>query len=79
MPSQRRACDEADIGAERREPGAVTLKGDWHTDRQYVELKKGSGEVVVPFVAGEVNLVMQPGPSGHAAVKVSFVMSAYDG
>ena len=35
----------------RRELGAVTLKGDWHTDRQYVELKKGSGEIVLPFTA----------------------------
>jgi hypothetical protein len=26
-----------------------------------------SGEIVVPFVAGEVNLVMQPGQCGHAA------------
>ena len=26
-----------------------------------------SGDIVVPFVAGEVNLVMQPGQSGHAA------------
>jgi len=46
------------------------LKGDWHTDRQYVELKKGSGEIVLPFTGGEVNLVMQPGPSGAAAVSV---------
>jgi len=29
-----------------------------------------SGEIVVPFVAGEVNLVMQPGLSGRAAVTV---------
>jgi len=27
-----------------------------------------SGEIVVPFVAGEVNLVMHRGPSGHATV-----------
>jgi hypothetical protein len=32
--------------------------------------KKGTGEIVLPFMAGEVNLVMQPGPSGHAAVSV---------
>src|SRR4029077_11725544 len=62
--------NETYIGAERRERGAVTLKGDWHTDRQYVELKKGNGEIVVPFTAGEVNLVMQPGRSGRAAVTV---------
>src|SRR6267142_1142921 len=60
--------NETYVGAERREPGAVTLNGDWHTDRQYIELKKGNGEIVVPFTAGEVNLVMQPGPSGRAAV-----------
>ena len=29
-----------------------------------------SGEIVVPCVAGEVNLVMQPGLSGRAAVTV---------
>jgi thiol-disulfide isomerase/thioredoxin len=62
--------NETYIGAERREPGAVTLKGDWRTDHQYVELKKGTGEIVLPFTGGEVNLVMQPGPSGHAAVTV---------
>ena len=39
-------------------------KGDWHTDRQYVELRKGTGEIDLPFTAGEVNLVMQPGSSG---------------
>ena len=62
--------NETYIGAERREPGAVSLKGDWHSDRQYIELKKGNGEIVLPFTAGEVNLVMQPGPSGRAAVSV---------
>jgi hypothetical protein len=70
QPSYAGITNETYIGAERREPGAVMLKGDWRTDRQYVELKKGSGEIVVPFVAGEVNLVMQPGPSGRAAVTV---------
>jgi hypothetical protein len=62
--------NETYIGVERREPGAVTLKGDWHADRQYVELKKGSGEIVVPFVGGQVNLVMQPVPTGSAVVTV---------
>ena len=70
QPSYAGITNETYIGAERREPGAVTLKGDWRTDRQYVELKKGSGEIVMPFAGGEVNLVMQPGPSGRAAVIV---------
>src|SRR4051812_25156588 len=68
--SYARVTNETYIGGDRREPGAVTLKGDWHTDHQYVELKNGNGEIVIPFTAGEVNLVMQPGPSGRAAVSV---------
>ena len=70
QPSYVGITNETYIGAERREPGAVTLKGDWHTDPQYVELKKGIGEIVIPFAGGEVNLVMQPGPSGRAPVTV---------
>src|SRR5262249_6388508 len=70
QPSYAGITSETYVGAERREPDAVTLKGDWHTDRQYVELKKGSGEIVMPFTGGEVNLVMQPGPSGPASVSV---------
>jgi len=70
QPSYAGITNETYIGAERRETGAVTLKGDWHTDRQYVELKKGTGEIVMPFVGGEANLVMQPGSSGRAAVTV---------
>jgi hypothetical protein len=70
QPSYVGITNETSIGAERREPGAVTLKGDSHTDRQYVELKKGIGQIVTPFAGDEVNLVMQPGPSGRAAVTV---------
>jgi thiol-disulfide isomerase/thioredoxin len=70
QPSYIGVTSETYIGSDRRNPGAVTLKGDWHTDRQYVELKKGSGEIRLPFTAGEVNLVMQPGLSGSAAVSV---------
>jgi thiol-disulfide isomerase/thioredoxin len=70
QPSYAGITNETYIGAERREPGAVRLKGDWRTERQYIELKKGSGEVILPFAGGEVNLVMQPGPSGRASVSV---------
>jgi len=62
--------NETYLGADRRPPGAVTLEGDWRSDRQYVELRRGAGKIVLPFTAGEVNLVMQPGPSGSAAVTV---------
>jgi len=70
QPSYAGVTNETYLGAERRESGAFTLKGNWHTDRQYVELRKGSGEIVMPFTGGEVNLVMQPGPSGRASVSV---------
>jgi hypothetical protein len=69
-PSYAGITNESYVGFERREPGAITLRGVWRTERQYVELKKGTGEIVLPFTAGEVNLVMQPGPSGHATVTV---------
>jgi hypothetical protein len=62
--------NETYIGADRRQPGTVTLEGDWRSERQYVELPKGTGKIVLPFTAGEVNLVMQPGASGSAAVTV---------
>ena len=54
----------------RREPGSITLEGDWRTERQYIELRKGTGKILLSFTAGEVNLVMQPGASGTAAVTV---------
>jgi hypothetical protein len=69
-PSYRGITNETYIGAERREPGALTLRGEWRTDRQYVELRGGTGEIILPFTAGEVNLVMEPGPSARAAVTV---------
>src|SRR2546428_5015002 len=58
---------ETYVGAARREPGAVTLEGHWKSSRQYLELQNGTGKIVLPFTAGEVNVVMQPGPSGKAA------------
>jgi hypothetical protein len=51
-------------------PGAFLLEGPWQIRREYVELEKGTGKIVLPFVAGEVNLVMHPGSSGKAAVQV---------
>ena len=69
-PSYAGITNESYLGTERREPGTVTLEGDWRQERQYVELRKGTGKIELPFTAGEVNLVMQPGSSGHAAVTV---------
>jgi hypothetical protein len=69
-PSHRGITNETYIGDERRDPGALTLEGDWLYARQYIELRKGAGRITLPFTASEVNLVMQPGPSGSAAVAV---------
>src|SRR5262245_53597956 len=69
-PSYAGITGETYIGTDRREPGTVTLEGQWRSARQYVELATGTGKIVLPFTAGEVNLVMQPGPSGKAAVAV---------
>ena len=70
QPSYAGITNETYVGAERREPGTITLEGDWRSGRQYLELRKGTGKIILPFTAGEVNLVMQPGASGTAAVTV---------
>ena len=70
QPSYLGITNETYVGADRREPGDISLEGDWRSERQYIELRKGTGKIVLPFAAGEVNLVMQPGPSGSAAVTV---------
>jgi thiol-disulfide isomerase/thioredoxin len=70
QPSYAGITNETYIAADRRQPGTVSLEGDWRSERQYAELRKGTGKIVLPFTAGEVNLVVQPGPSGSAAVTV---------
>ena len=70
QPSYAGITNEAYMGAGRREPDAFTLDGAWRSEREYVELRKGTGKITLPFTAGEVNLVLQPGPSGSAAVNV---------
>jgi thiol-disulfide isomerase/thioredoxin len=69
-PSYRGITGETYLGAERGETGAYRLEGEWRSEREYLELKKGTGKIILPFTAGEVNLVMQPGASGNAAVTV---------
>jgi hypothetical protein len=69
-PSYARITGETYLGTERREPGTVTLEGTWQSSRQYLELQNGTGKIILPFTAGEVNVVMQPGASGKAAVAV---------
>ena len=69
-PSYAGITAETYVGAERRERGTFTLEGDWQSRHQFVELRAGTGKIVLPFTAGEVNLVVQPGPSGTAAITV---------
>ena len=69
-PSYAGITGETYLGVERREPGTVTLEGSWQSSRQYLELQNVTGKIILPFTAGEVNVVMQPGASGNAAVAV---------
>jgi hypothetical protein len=70
QPNYAGISGETYVGAERRERGAFTLQGEWQSQRQYLELKTGAGKITLPFTAGEVNLVVQPGPSGRSAMTV---------
>ncbi|GAB3170069.1 AhpC/TSA family protein [Micromonospora palomenae] len=69
-PSYIGVTPETYVGAHRAEPGTFALTGDWETSGEYVELTSGTGELALPFNAGEVNLVVDPGPSGEAAIDV---------
>jgi thiol-disulfide isomerase/thioredoxin len=69
-PSYRGITSETYVGTERRERGTFTLEGDWQSRRQFVELQAGTGKITLPFTAGEVNLVVQPGPTGTSAMTV---------
>ena len=70
QPSYAGITAETYIGSARREPGTVRLEGNWRSSRQYVELQDGTGRIVLPFTAGEVNLVVHPGPAGKAGITV---------
>jgi thiol-disulfide isomerase/thioredoxin len=68
QPSYAGITAETYLGADRRQPDTFALSGDWRSSHEYIELGAGRGEIVLPFIAGEVNLVVQPGPSGETAV-----------
>jgi thiol-disulfide isomerase/thioredoxin len=68
QPSYEGITAETYVGTARREPGTVRLEGNWRSSRQHVELQNGTGRIVLPFTAGEVNLVVHPGPAGKAAI-----------
>ena len=70
QPSYAGITGESYVGARRRERGMFKLEGDWRSGGEFVELQSGTGKLVLPFTAGEVNLVAQPGPSGKSAMTV---------
>ena len=70
QPSYSGITPESYVGTDRRERGSFKLEGDWKSEREFVELRGGTGKILLPFTAGEVNLVVQPGPSGKGAMKV---------
>lgn len=53
MPFYAGITGESYVGARRRERGMFKLEGDWRSDGQFVELQKGTGTIVLPFIAGE--------------------------
>lgn len=69
-PDYRGVTPETYLGAQRSEPGTHRLEGRWKVRGDAVELQSGTGSIVMPFVGGEANLVVQPGPSGRAALTV---------
>jgi thiol-disulfide isomerase/thioredoxin len=70
QPSYVGITPETYLGADRGVPGTFSLAGDWRSGGEYVELTSGGGELALPFNAGEVNLVVDPGPTGQAPVQV---------
>jgi thiol-disulfide isomerase/thioredoxin len=70
QPSYAGITAETYLGVYQRVPGAFSLDGGWESSGQYVELVAGTGQIVLPFNAGEVNLVAKPGPGGESVVTV---------
>ncbi|WP_174533665.1 redoxin [Micromonospora chalcea] len=70
QPTYAGITPETYLGAERGVPGTYALTGDWRVEDEYVEVAGGDTELVLPFTAGEVNLVADPGPAGPAGVRV---------
>ncbi len=70
QPTYAGITPETYLGADRDVPGTYALTGDWRVEGEYVETGSAGAELVLPFTAGEVNLVADPGPEGPAAVRV---------
>ncbi|MER7459149.1 redoxin family protein [Micromonospora sp. NPDC126480] len=60
-PSYFGVTPETYLGADRGVPGTFSLAGEWTNGGEYLELAGDAGELALPFNAGEVNLVADPG------------------
>ncbi|MBO4138805.1 redoxin domain-containing protein [Micromonospora tulbaghiae] len=70
QPTYAGITPETYLGAVRGVPGTYALTGDWRVEDEYVEAGGPGAELVLPFTAGEVNLVADPGPEGPAGIRV---------
>ncbi|MEU7761054.1 redoxin [Micromonospora aurantiaca (nom. illeg.)] len=70
QPTYAGITPETYLGADRGVPGTYALTGDWRVEGEYVEAAGTGAELVLPFTAGEVNLVADPGPEGPDGVRV---------
>jgi hypothetical protein len=70
QPSYVGITEETYLGSDRRQLETFGVAGDWASFPQYVELRGDAGEIVLPFTAGEVNLVVQPPPTGPVDLTV---------
>src|SRR5688572_5477742 len=48
QPSYAGITNETYIGSDRGAAGTITREGDWRSGRQYIELRKGSGKIILP-------------------------------
>src|SRR5262249_17534264 len=71
-PQPTSISPETYLGTARREGDGPARVGAWESAPEYIEhADDAPAKIVLDFRGGEVNLVMQPGKSGHAEVAVS--------
>lgn len=70
-PDYSRISPETYIGGDRGHPGTVQFGGVWKSAPQYVELDSDAGDITLAFSGGEVNLVVEPGPTGASTLGVT--------
>jgi thiol-disulfide isomerase/thioredoxin len=70
--ADERISPETYLGTARREGRSVARVGAWQSQEQYIEhVGDEPAKIVLDFVGGEVNLVLEPGRTGSARVHLS--------